>query len=527
MRVKRLEINGFKSFADRSVLDFPEGLCAVVGPNGCGKSNVVDAIRWVLGEQSARQLRGQAMEDVLFNGAQRQKPTGLAEVSIVFENNGSISAPQFADLSEIAVTRRLYRNGDSEYMINRRSCRLKDIQQLLMDTGLGNRAYAIIEQGKVASFIDARPEERRLWVEEAAGITRYKNQKKVSLKKMAGAQENMDRLSDIILEVETQMQRLQRQAKKALRHKELRDQIHELDLSIGSHEYMALGESIGETRAELDAVTAQLEVTGSRSASLETDLESTRLAMVEAEKLIEQAGASRLEVQGSIQRAENELTLLGREAENLRRLGERLGGEKNELDQRLKTMQADQVKAARRAEKYSAEAEDGKRLAEEAAELVLAAQEAVRVHQNRADEAKNQVVDHLSRRGQINNRLGDLERRETEMRRRQEQLAQRRADMEEELAALDDQAGQAPERAGRQGRRNPTLRGKDRADPRPGRRLGRGTGRAAPSGAGGRPQTPRPGRRGGGPADEPGLPGLGRRGCPRSDQRPGNRRTAR
>ncbi|WP_449246876.1 chromosome segregation protein SMC [Desulfarculus baarsii] len=446
MKVKRLEISGFKSFAQRAVLDFPDGLCAVVGPNGCGKSNVVDAIRWVLGEQSARQLRGQAMEDVIFNGAQSHKPTGLAEVSIVFENAGTISAPQYADLAEIMVTRRLYRNGESDYQINRRPCRLKDIQQLLMDTGLGNRAYAIIEQGKVASFIDSRPEERRLWVEEAAGITRYKNQKKQSLKKMEGARENLDRLQDIIIEVDSQMARLQRQAKKAMRHKELRDKIRELDLALGSFEFAALGQAHGEVSAELAAATAQLELTQRNLSIQETDLERARLAMLEAEQLIDQAGAKRLETQGAIQRAENELTLLGREAENMRRLAQRLGGERDELVGRLKTMGEDMAKAAARAERCRAEAQSGQRLAEEAAEQVALAQESLRVRQRRADEAKHRLVDHLSRRGQINNRLGDLERRQAEIRRRQEQLAIRRGELEDELAQAEDDLAQAVQR---------------------------------------------------------------------------------
>ena len=156
--MQRLEINGFKSFGDRCVVDMPQGMCAVVGPNGCGKSNVVDAVRWVLGEQSARMLRGKAMEDVIFNGAAGRTPKSMAEVSLVFENNGSLTHPQFSELSEITISRRLYRSGDSEYLINKMPCRLKDIQHLLMDTGLGNRAYAIIEQGRVAAL--SRPSRR-------------------------------------------------------------------------------------------------------------------------------------------------------------------------------------------------------------------------------------------------------------------------------------------------------------------------------------------------------------------------------
>jgi chromosome segregation protein len=442
MRVRRLEINGFKSFADRTVLDFPESMCAVVGPNGCGKSNVVDAIRWVLGEQSAKQLRGQAMGDVIFAGSQGRKDVGAAEVSLVLENNGSVSHPQFADLPEIMITRRLFRSGDSDYLINKMPCRLKDIQQLLMDTGLGNRAYSIIEQGRVAAFIEARPEERRLWVEEAAGITRYKNQKKVSLRKMEAAKDNLDRLNDILHEVETQMNRLQRQAKKAQRHKELRTQIRELDLNIASFEYNRLTRQLEDLDAEAEAVGAQLLLANQRVTGLETDLETMKVQLVSAEQEISQAGARRLETQGAIQKAENELTLLGREAENTRRLGERYATEREELKLRLQAQERDLARARRLSEEGDARLAQSQAAVESAESRVRELKEAVAVREAQVDACKEALVEHLSQASQAKNRLSDLERARAELFRRREQVAARQSTLQNELAQIEGQASQ-------------------------------------------------------------------------------------
>jgi len=443
MRVRRLEISGFKSFADRTVADFPQGLCAVVGPNGCGKSNVVDAVRWVLGEQSVKTLRGHSMEDVIFNGSDKRKPTGMAEVTLVFENTGSISHPQFADLSEIAVSRRLYRNGDSDYLINKMPCRLKDIQQLLMDTGLGNRAYAIIEQGRVAAFIEAKAEDRRLWVEEAAGITRYKNQKKISLRKMDAARENLDRLQDILHEVEAQMERLKRQSKKAQAHRDLKTRIRELDLNLASHQYAQLRADGNAAQAEADAVAAQLLLAGQRVTTLETELETLRVRLIEAEEEIAQAGARRLEAQGAIQKAENELTLLGRESESLKRLKERLEDERQGLKARLAEQEREYARANRLAEESQDQLSASRGAVDQAGAEAQAAREALAELEAAADRAKHDLVDAMSLASRHQNRLADLERQQAEAQRRQEALAGRRAALEAELEGLTAQRDQA------------------------------------------------------------------------------------
>ncbi len=224
MKIKRLEISGFKSFADKIVLDFqqnvtgvvgPNGcgksnivdairwcmgfqqnVTGVVGPNGCGKSNIVDAIRWCMGEQSAKNLRGKAMEDVIFVGSENRRPLGVAEVSLVFSTEDGRAPAKYLDYAEIQLTRRLYRDGESDYLINKTPCRLLDITELFMDTGVGTRAYSIIEQGKIGQILHSRPEERRFLIEEAAGVTKFKSRKQLALKKIEGTRQNLARLAD-------------------------------------------------------------------------------------------------------------------------------------------------------------------------------------------------------------------------------------------------------------------------------------------------------------------------------------------
>jgi len=215
MKLRRLEISGFKSFADRVVFSFDDGVTGVVGPNGCGKSNVVDAIRWAMGEQSAKHLRGRAMEDVIFSGSESRPATGMAEVSLTFQNDGQLVPPQYAGFGEITVTRRLFRNGDSDYEINKTACRLLDITELFLGTGVGTRAYSIIEQGRIGLIVSAKPEDRRSIIEEAAGVTKYKARRKQAERKLEATEQNLLRLGDVVAEVRARLSSLERSAKKA------------------------------------------------------------------------------------------------------------------------------------------------------------------------------------------------------------------------------------------------------------------------------------------------------------------------
>src|SRR5512139_194874 len=240
MKLKRIEICGFKSFLESTALAFDSGITAIVGPNGCGKSNVVDAIRWVMGEQSARNLRGRAMEDVIFGGSESRRPLGMAEVSLVLDNTAGLAPPVFRDYAEIQVTRRLFRNGDSEYLLNRTPCRLLDITELFMDTGVGTRAYSIIEQGKIGQIISAKPEERRAIIEEAAGVTKFKARKKAALRKIEATRQNLLRLGDILSEVRRQMTSLKRQAQRAERFRTYREELRGIELQFALRQYTEL-----------------------------------------------------------------------------------------------------------------------------------------------------------------------------------------------------------------------------------------------------------------------------------------------
>jgi len=207
MRLKKLILHGFKSFADRTEFRFDTPITGIVGPNGCGKSNVVDGFKWVLGEQSAKSLRGDAMMDVIFNGSAARKPSGMAEVTLVFENPQSPDGKRAINLDadEISVGRRLFRDGTSEYQLNNTTARLKDVRELFLDTGIGVDAYSVIEQGRVVAMLDANPEERRLIFEEAAGISKFKVRKKESQRKLERVDQNLLRVNDIVEEVEKRL----------------------------------------------------------------------------------------------------------------------------------------------------------------------------------------------------------------------------------------------------------------------------------------------------------------------------------
>src|SRR5512142_3261720 len=241
MRIRRLDIVGFKSFMDKTVVAFDDGVTGVVGPNGCGKSNVSDSIRWVLGEQSARQLRGRSMEDVIFNGSESRPPLSMAEVLITFENDRPSELPtQYQGFSEITVGRRLFRTGESEYLINKVPARLLDVNDLFMGSGVGRTAYSIIEQGRIGQIVSARPEDRRSIVEEAAGITKYKKRREAAERKMEATQQNLLRVADIVTELGKQLESLNRQARKAEKYKALKAQIRELDLKVAAARYLEL-----------------------------------------------------------------------------------------------------------------------------------------------------------------------------------------------------------------------------------------------------------------------------------------------
>src|SRR3954447_26546909 len=246
--LKRLELVGFKSFADKTVFDFGDGITAIVGPNGSGKSNIVDAVRWILGEQSAKSLRGGEMADVIFNGSSSRRSLGLAEVTMTFDNRKRALA---TDAEEVQITRRVYRSGEGEYLINQQISRLRDIKELFLGSGAGTDAYCIIEQGRVDVLLQASTQDRRTIFEEAAGISRFKAKKIETLRKLERVDQNVARLRDILDEVEKQLRSVKLQAAKAQRYQEYGARLKELRVTLSLREYHTLTGQLDEREAVL------------------------------------------------------------------------------------------------------------------------------------------------------------------------------------------------------------------------------------------------------------------------------------
>ncbi len=332
MRIKKLSIQGFKSFVDKVVLNLAAEPAAIIGPNGCGKSNIIDAIRWVTGEQNARHLRGKHMEDVISNGSESRKPVGMAEVILTFSNERGKAPIRFASFSEIEVARRLYRSGESEYYINKVRCRLRDVADLFTDTGIGKQGYSIVEQGQVSWLINARPEDRRVLFEEAAGINKFKHKRDTALRRLASTKDNLLRVGDIISEVKRQLNSLNRQAKKAERYKVAKEALREVDLRLTSIEYSLLQkERVEKERkiAEAEDMGAHLMAEGARVESWR-DEALGELAGVEERYQTVEEGVFALEK--ALGEQERRAEFVRMRSEELIRNTERLRGEITETE---------------------------------------------------------------------------------------------------------------------------------------------------------------------------------------------------
>src|SRR5436309_3909203 len=253
--LRRLELIGFKSFADRTQFDFGPGITAIVGPNGSGKSNIVDAVRWILGEQSAKSLRGGEMADVIFNGSTSRKSLGMAEVTMTFDNSRRVLSTEAA---EVQITRRVYRSGEGEYLINNQICRLRDIKELFLGSGAGADAYCIIEQGRVDVLLQASTQDRRAIFEEAAGISRFRAKKTETLRRLERVDQNLQRLRDIIDEVEKQLRGVKLQASKAQRFQEYSNRLKELRVALGLQEFQQLDTQLQAVTSVLDGLRGLL-----------------------------------------------------------------------------------------------------------------------------------------------------------------------------------------------------------------------------------------------------------------------------
>jgi chromosome segregation protein len=458
MHIRRLELQGFKSFVSRTRLEFHDGVTAVVGPNGCGKSNIVDAIRWVLGEQSPSHLRGKSMEDVIFNGNERTGPHGMAEVSLVMErgDSGPLWDPdpegegveqetdlqrQLASVSEITVTRKYFRSGESEYLINRVPCRLRDITELFLGSGVGTKAYSIIEQGRVDQLVNAKPEALRLFIEEAAGTTRYRSRRVVAERKLERTRDNLARLSDVVREIERQINTLTRQAKRAEEYRRYRGELRTLELRVARRRHATLVRQVEESASRLAPLA-------DKEARLVSELHTAEQAASDAHVAVRRADEQqreaqvkivqlRLEGQGSGQR----IGFIDETLRDLERRRQETDEERARLRAEIDRISADGSTAAQTLEQLQAEARDGsarrESLETELRELTASAAEAESAVERIKADAVEVLASQLRLQSQLGAQMQQMDQLAERSRRTADTCARLAGAVDERRAELD------------------------------------------------------------------------------------------
>lgn len=365
MRLSRLEITGFKSFADSTVFDFDKTITGIVGPNGCGKSNIVDALRWVMGEQSAKHLRGNAMDDVIFTGSDTRPAAGFAEVTVCLSPENGGFPGDFAHYGEVALTRRLHKDGTSEYFINRTPSRLRDITEFFLGTGLGAKAYSIIEQGQVGQVINAKPEDRRYIIEEVAGISKYRSRKMEALRKLEATQLDIERVTDIVKEVKRQMNSLNRQAKAAERYKALSEQIRLLDQTLLKERWLVLSLQREEARDEQAAAEDERSRLDAAYDSLSAEIETLRLERDEADRLLRIKQEEDYNLRSTVKDLEGRIEFNAQSRERLAETGRQLqeeleSGERDHESIRVHWEELEQMASQAEEARQAAESESGR-----------------------------------------------------------------------------------------------------------------------------------------------------------------------
>jgi chromosome segregation protein len=405
MHLQSLELLGFKSFADKTLLNFHEGITAIVGPNGCGKSNVLDAVRWVLGEQSAKSLRGDEMADVIFDGSEARKPVGFAEVSLTFTD----CADELGiDWHDVRVTRRVHRDGNSEYLLNKTSCRLRDIQNLFADTGIGRAAYSMMEQGKIDMVLSSRPEDRRAVFEEAAGVTKYKTQKREALRKLEATEANLLRIGDIIKEVKRQIGSLQRQAGKARRYQALHEDLRVLDTYYSRKQLEVLEAGLAHCQAEIARLGESEDATRAKIDAGENDLAEQRRALEEIDAQIASGRSELQRLESEINAHRNRIQFNRQRAEELNEL----------IERSRKDIAAAETKRA----------QQGKEI-QEANALIEKTSEALRINEAELNNLTVRLSELRTERGAHESKLETLRKAASE-------IESRITDLEEEISGL-------------------------------------------------------------------------------------------
>lgn len=429
MKLKKLELYGFKSFAQRTEIVFDEGITGIVGPNGSGKSNIGDAVRWVLGEQSAKTLRGASMSDVIFNGTQKRKPLSYCEVSLVFDNDDHALAMEAA---EVMVTRRVYRNGESEYYLNRTACRLKDVVDLFRDTGIGKEGYSIIGQGRIDEILSRKSEDRRQVFEEAAGIVKFKARKEEADKKLQRTLENLERVDDILDELTKRLKPLEEQSRNARVYLELSTELKDLDLNLFLIRSDRARARLSELESELLTVQTILADTESNLTDKTTRRDETQNRIDQLEEAITKARTELMECAEHVHESQKKLSALQSRRETRSENRQRIVREQEEAQERLAEIEKDHVR-------IQADVEKQHSLIADAEQILRATQEAAEKAQAKEKEAdaaleaqKAAVIDQL-------NRLSDVRNDKTRLNTMQAQMETRLTEIEESSGALQEQ----------------------------------------------------------------------------------------
>ena len=445
MRIEKIELIGFKSFADKTVFTLHPGITCIVGPNGCGKSNIVDAFRWVLGEQSAKSLRGEKMEEVIFNGSSTKKPKGMAEVSMVIAGLNGVSSGngQGRDYF-VTVSRRLYRSGESEYMINKNTCRLKDIRDIFLDTGLDFRSYSILEQGRIGEIINSKPNERRFIIEEVAGVMKYKVRKAEALSKLESSRLNLVRITDIITEVKKQINILDRLAKKAERYKKLSSEMRAIELKLARNEYQQIKDALALILQEYHGLKEKEAVTSTEISENENRTESRRLALLEREKALELAQKDFQGMEREISEVERSLAVGRNDTTNLREYELKLVKQEEETELRRNEISGKCDELRKNLERLSEEMAAHAEVLNEKAETFRDVEEALVEKEERLEEGRREIFRISEQVSNLRNELGrhqasfeSLERREASSQKDAEESRKILANVESSISNVE------------------------------------------------------------------------------------------
>lgn len=405
MIFKKIEMVGFKSFADRTVIEFNDSFTAIVGPNGCGKSNVSDAIRWVLGEQSAKTLRGDSMQDVIFNGTEKRKSLSYCEVTLTFDNSNRFFN---FDYDELAITRKLYRSGESEYLINRNTCHLKDITNLLYNSGLGKNGYSVVSQGKVTELVDSKPENRRAMFEDAAGISKYKNDKKDAERKLERTSDNLTRVKDILSEIERQMGPLKKQAENAKKYLEYKANLKDLEVNAYIYQYENANDVKEAINLKLDAINRQLSQRESDLEKANKDYDKAMNDLSNFDKFLASINEKILELTVGLEKQESE-TKLTRERVNFTlKENDRLNLDKTNCEKALEIGQEEKEKRALELDELKKDLESLEKSFNELSESYLNIANKLSLSESEAGDSQQKVIETLGSLSDIKSSLSRL-----------------------------------------------------------------------------------------------------------------------